>query len=61
MEIYILTIFVFGCVIMGIVLMGVQQANDWAKNDAKSSEEAISRSKKSTFRPLESGANPPTM
>ena len=34
MAIYIFPIFLFGCAITGIVLIGLQQASDWAKDEA---------------------------
>lgn len=34
MGIYIFPIFLFGCTITAIVLMAVQQAADWAKDEA---------------------------
>lgn len=43
MSIYIFPIFLFGCVITGIVFMAVQQASDWAKDEAARKVELESR------------------
>ncbi len=34
MGIYIFPIFLFGCAITGIVFIAIQQAHDWAKDEA---------------------------
>jgi len=34
MSVYIFPIFLFGCAITGIVFLGIQQAADWAKDEA---------------------------
>jgi hypothetical protein len=39
MGIYIFPIFLFGCVVTGIVFLGVQQAADWAKQEAARNSE----------------------
>jgi hypothetical protein len=34
MGIYIFPIFLFGCAVTAIVFLGIQQARDWAKDEA---------------------------
>ena len=40
MGIYIFPIFLFGSAVTGIVFLGVQQARDWAKDEAERSRKA---------------------
>jgi len=39
MGVYIFPIFLFGCAMTGIVFLGVQQAADWAKDEAARTRE----------------------
>jgi len=39
MGVYIFPIFLFGCAVTGIVFLGVQQAADWAKDEAARNRE----------------------
>ena len=40
MGIYIFPIFLFGCAVTAIVFLGIQQAHDWAKDEAAQNAEA---------------------
>jgi hypothetical protein len=51
MSIYIFPIFLFGCALTGIVFLGVQQAIDWAKDEAARSQEASRSSENPRLRP----------
>jgi hypothetical protein len=48
MGIYIFPIFLFGCAITGIVFLGVQQAVDWAQDEAVRNRETGSGPENST-------------
>ena len=59
MGIYIFPIFLFGCAMTGIVFLGLQQAADWAKDEAARSQEASRSSEKPMLRPSSNESKPP--
>jgi hypothetical protein len=59
MGIYIFPIFLFGCAMTGIVFLGVQQAADWAKDEAARNQEASRSSENPAMRSSSNEFKPP--
>jgi hypothetical protein len=59
MGIYIFPIFLFGCAMTGIVFLGVQQAADWAKDEAARNQEASRSSENPMLRPSSNESKSP--